>query len=270
MIVKNHFILKELIKFIGLVDFFHSCGLNAIENQYYRPVIHNESFVEFNSSRHPVIEQKVGKFVQNDIFFDKNQRIIFITGPNMAGKSTILRQIALTVLMAQVGMFVSCKLKYFPFSSLFVRIGAEDRLHEGQSTFKVEMMECAEALNESNENSLIIMDEVGRGTSTQDGMSISLGIIEYIHDRLRCFALISTHYTEMTEISTRLTAISNYCMGVIVKEEQIIFSYELNSGVAEKSFGIHVAEQSNLPKIVIQRSKEYLKQVSVQISIYKN
>lgn len=266
LIQSNKQLLLKFIKLIGLIDYYASFGYICLKNKYYRPEIVNYKTIEMLDSRHPVIESQTHNFITNNIVLDDSKTMFLITGPNMGGKSTILRQVAINMLMAHCGMFTSCKLKFSLISGLFVRLGAQDRIHKGESTFKVEMLECGEILNLADHNALIIMDEVGRGTSTQDGMSISFSIMEYIHDKLRCFSLISTHYNELSRLSSSLSRLENKKMTI----ENNHFTYTMINGVSTNSFGIHVAEQSNLPISIIKRSKEYFNNINITIDINKN
>ncbi len=257
--------LMKFIKLIGLIDYYNSCANVALKNKYYRPEIvqNGTKIIEMTESRHPIIETTMHNFINNNIILDENNEMLLITGPNMGGKSTILRQVALNMLMAHCGMYTSCKLKFSILSGIFIRLGAQDRIHKGESTFKVEMLECGEILQLADSNSLIIMDEVGRGTSTQDGMSISFSILEYIHDHLRCFSLISTHYNELSSLSNSLSRLKNKTMTI----DNNHFTYKMVDGISTNSFGIHVAEQSNLPHAIILRAKEYFHNIHIDIKI---
>lgn len=263
-IVQNHKPdLLKLIKLIGLIDYYNSCAIISLKNDYHRPQIVEEKLIEMLDSRHPVIENEIHVFIKNHIILNEEKQIMLITGPNMGGKSTILRQCAINLLMAHCGMFTSSRLRFSILSGLFVRLGANDRIHKGESTFKVEMLECGEILNLADENSLIIMDEVGRGTSTQDGMSISFSIIEYIHDKLRCFNLISTHYNELSRLENNLSRLVNKQMMI----DKSYCTYRLIDGISTNSFGIMVASQSNLPQSIINQAKDYSERINVNISI---
>jgi DNA mismatch repair protein MutS len=203
-------------------------------------------------------------FVPNDTFFDENEIIRIITGPNMSGKSTYLRQVALIVLLAQIGCFVpAAKAKLGIVDRIFTRIGAQDEIFAGQSTFMVEMVETANILNNATPRSLIILDEIGRGTSTYDGLSIAWAVVEYIHNHpdLRARTLFATHYHELTQLSELLPYVSNFNVAVSEADNQVVFLHTIIPGGADKSYGIHVAQMAGLPPSVIQRARELLIQL---------
>jgi DNA mismatch repair protein MutS len=215
------------------------------------------------AGRHPVVEraQRLERFVPNDIHMDGQQVIHLITGPNMAGKSTILRQVALLVLMAQIGSFVPAEQAEVGLvDRIFTRIGAHDEIHAGRSTFMVEMVETAEILNHATGRSLLILDEIGRGTSTYDGLSIAWAIVEYLHNhpRLRPRTLFATHYHELTGLADMLPMVANYNVVVAEQGEEIIFLHQLAAGSADRSYGIHVAQLAGLPRDVIGRARDIL------------
>ncbi len=214
--------------------------------------------LNIQSSRHPVIEQIVPRFVPNDILLQP-QGCMLLTGPNMAGKSTLMRQLALTSLMAQVGSFVPAKKAILPvFDRIFTRIGASDFLTEGFSTFMVEMIEAAEILNEATPNSLVVLDEIGRGTSTYDGMSLAQAILEYLVDKVKCTTLFATHYHELTEMDRCYPQVQNHHMKIVERNSQIEFIHTLASGPANKSYGIEVARRAGLPVSVLKRAQKIL------------
>jgi DNA mismatch repair protein MutS len=227
------------------------------------PKITEKDEIVIKDGRHPVVEQTVKEipFVPNDIHLDEKQRILIITGPNMAGKSTIIRQVALIVLMAQIGSFVPAKeAKIGVVDRIFTRVGASDALPEGRSTFMVEMEETARILHQVTPRSLVILDEIGRGTSTFDGMSIAWAVVEYLHDIYEkgVKTLFATHYHELTELSQIKPRVRNYNIAVREWQGEIIFLHKLLPGGANRSYGIEVAKLAGLPKEVIDRAKEIL------------
>lgn len=257
--------IKKLTEIIGKLDFILSCAQNAIELSMIRPKFSEDNKINIHGGYHPVLFSKDRNFIDNDLFLDHSVSQIIITGPNMGGKSTFLRQNALCILMAQCGMFVPAKLYESKiFSSLFVRMGASDNIAEKESTFMVEMKECSNIINSIDENSFVVLDEIGRGTSTRDGISISMAIIEYISQEINCFALISTHYKELC--SSTLQKLQFFKADVKISNNnneskivnKIIFLYKIVPGIAEDSFGIHVAEMSNLPQSILTRARSIL------------
>lgn len=252
---------------IGFIDFLLSLSKVASKNGYVRPEINEGDIIEIREGRHPVIERLIqmgklfeGRFIPNDLLIGSdNQRIIILTGPNMAGKSTYMRQNALIVLMAQIGSFVPAKYARIGIvDRIFTRIGASDYLSKGQSTFMVEMIETANILNNATHKSLIILDEVGRGTSTFDGISIAWSVVEYIAEKIKARTLFATHYHELTELAFSIDSIKNFT--VIVKEwgDEIIFLRKIQEGGADKSYGIQVARLAGLPSEILNRAKEIL------------
>lgn len=226
---------------------------------YVRPVLTNDTGLHITAGRHPVVEQalQLERFVPNDVHMDAAERIYLITGPNMAGKSTILRQVALIVLMAQIGSFVPAESATIGLvDRIFTRIGAHDELHAGRSTFMVEMVEAAEILHLATPRSLLILDEIGRGTSTYDGLSIAWAIVEYLHNhpRLRPRTLFATHYHELVGLADLLPLVTNYNVAVAEEGEDIIFLHQLVPGSADRSYGIQVAQLAGLPRDVVQRA----------------
>ena len=230
--------------------------------------------------RHPVVEKVLSdKYVANDIVMDKSTDILLITGPNMAGKSTYMRQCAITVIMAQIGCFVPCKSCEMPiFDKIFTRIGASDDLVSGESTFMIEMKEANYAISEATENSLILFDELGRGTATYDGMSLAQAILEYIHDKIKAKTMFSTHYHELTVLEKDLKKLRNVHVSAIEEQGKITFLHKVKQGSIDKSYGIHVASLAHLPKDLIDRSKDILdiyehknikKEVFTQTSLFE-
>ena len=253
-------VLQEDSKVLAELDMLISFSNVSEENNYTRPEITNEHIIHIVDGRHPVVE-KVNKsdYVPNDIIMDKNTDILLITGPNMAGKSTYMRQLAIIVIMAQIGCFVPCKSCKIPiFDKIFTRIGASDDLVSGESTFMVEMKEANRALSDGTENSLILFDELGRGTATYDGMSLAEAILEYIHNHIHAKTLFSTHYHELTSMSRSLRKIKNVHVSASEDNGNITFLHKVVNGAIDKSYGINVASLAKLPKEVINRANEIL------------
>jgi DNA mismatch repair protein MutS len=248
---------------LAALDVYAALADVAVRNRYVRPVLREDTRLEIVAGRHPVVETVLdGGFVPNDATLDTDtQQILLITGPNMAGKSTTLRAVALIVLLAQIGSFVPAERAEIGLvDRIFTRIGAQDDIATGQSTFMVEMTETAALLQQSTRRSLIILDEVGRGTSTYDGMAIARAVVEYIHNepRLGCRTLFATHYHELTELEGVLPRVRNYHMAAIEQDGRVVFLHELRSGGADRSYGIHVAELAGIPRPVIRRASELL------------
>jgi DNA mismatch repair protein MutS len=239
----------------------------AALNRYVRPTIDASGLLRILEGRHPVVEQLSPDvtFVPNDTFLDDDKnRLVILTGPNMAGKSTYLRQVALIVLLAQIGSFVPATQAHIGLvDRIFTRVGASDNLAAGQSTFMVEMNESAQILNCASKRSLILLDEIGRGTSTYDGLSIAWAIAEYIHDQhhLGARTLFATHYHEMTQLESLREGIRNYRVAVQERDGDVVFLRKIVPGGADRSYGIHVAKLAGLPTIVIDRAQEVLAQL---------
>lgn len=248
-------------KMIAKLDVMQSFATVTESNNYVRPVLNNNKEVRIIEGRHPVVEKVLdGEFVSNDIIFDEGTYLKLITGPNMAGKSTYMRQMAMIVIMAQIGCFVPAKEAYLPiFDKIFTRIGASDDLVSGESTFMVEMMEANKAIEGATENSLILFDELGRGTATYDGMSLAQAIIEYIHDNIKAITLFSTHYHELTVLEEHKSHIKNVHVSAYEEDGNITFLHKIKDGAADKSYGIHVAKLAKLPSSLIKRADEILK-----------
>ena len=264
-IAKNVKRLQATSEVISTVDVLSSFAQVAEDMNYCMPIVDDNGIIDIKNGRHPVIEKimGVGTFVENDTYLDKNDnRLAIITGPNMAGKSTYMRQVALITLMAQVGSFVPAESANIGVvDKIFTRVGASDDLSMGQSTFMVEMMEVATILKEATQNSLVILDEIGRGTSTYDGLSIAWAVAEYIADKEKCGAktLFATHYHELTELEDKLEGIKNYSIAVKEKGEDIIFLRKIIEGGTDESYGIHVAKLAGVPKAVTTKANEILR-----------
>lgn len=240
----------------------------ALENNYCRPELDDSLIFEVEDGRHPVVEASIkrnneGVFVGNNCSLDgENNRIWLLTGPNMAGKSTFLRQNAIIAIMAQIGSFVPAKSAHIGvINKVFSRVGASDDLSRGRSTFMVEMVETASILNRADERSFVILDEIGRGTATFDGLSIAWAVVEYLHEVNKCRALFATHYHELTVLDAKLPALTLHCMKIKEFNEQVIFLHEVIEGAADRSYGIHVAKLAGLPKSVITRAGQVLKKL---------
>lgn len=250
------------------LDCLLSFAKTSEENGYVRPVVDDSATIDIRKGRHPVIEKQlpVGEhYVPNDVFLDdKKQQIMIITGPNMAGKSALLRQTALIVLMAQVGCFVPAESAEIGLvDKIFTRVGASDNISLGESTFMVEMTEASNILNNVTPRSLVLFDELGRGTSTYDGISIAWAIVEYLHENPRAQArtLFATHYHELNEMEKNFPRIKNYNVSVKEVDDKVIFLRKLERGGSEHSFGIHVAQIAGMPKSIVKRANEILKQL---------
>ena len=264
-ISKNVTRLQTTSEVISSLDVLTSFAQVAEDFNYCMPEVDSSGTIDIKNGRHPVIEKILGEgvFVENDTFLDKgDNRLSIITGPNMAGKSTYMRQVALITLMAQCGSFVPAESANIGVvDKIFTRVGASDDLSMGQSTFMVEMMEVATILKEATPNSLVILDEIGRGTSTYDGLSIAWAVAEYIADKQRCGAktLFATHYHELTELENKIEGIKNYSIAVKEKGEDIIFLRKIVRGGTDESYGIHVARLAGVPKVVTQKANEILR-----------
>ncbi len=260
--------VQKAAHIIANIDMFSSLALVAEQNNYVRPVVNKKSSIEIKNGRHPVVEKMIsnGLFVANDTYLDNgNNRVAVITGPNMAGKSTYMRQTALIVLMAQIGSFVPADSATIGIADrIFTRVGASDDLASGQSTFMVEMTEVANIIRNATKNSLIILDEIGRGTSTFDGLSIAWAVIEHIADTklLGARTLFATHYHELTGLEGKLESVNNYCIAVKEQGDDIVFLRKIIKGGADKSYGIHVAKLAGVPESVLIRAREIAAKLS--------
>jgi DNA mismatch repair protein MutS len=252
---------------LATADVLASLAEVAALNGYTRPELEDSTVLEIRAGRHPVVERLLpgqARFVPNDSIFEEGECVRLITGPNMSGKSTYLRQVALIVLMAQMGGFVPADgARIGLVDRIFTRIGAQDEIHAGQSTFMVEMVETANILHHATERSLLIMDEIGRGTSTYDGLSIAWAVIEYIHNhpKLRARTLFATHYHELTQLAAMLPGVRNYNVAVSEADSSVVFLHKIIPGGADRSYGIHVGQLAGLPRPVLQRAQEILKEL---------
>ncbi len=253
--------LQNIAKVISEVDVLQSFAVCSEENNYIRPNITDERKIDIKDCRHPVVEKVIaGEFVPNDIVMNEDTNILLITGPNMSGKSTYMRSLVVTIIMNQIGCFVpcsSCTLSIF--DKVFTRIGASDDLVSGESTFMVEMIEANNAIKNATNNSIIIFDELGRGTATYDGMALAQAIIEYIHDNIKCKTLFSTHYHELTSLDKNYSNLKNIHVSALEESGKIIFLHKVKEGSIDKSYGIHVAKLANLPISLIDRANNILK-----------
>lgn len=259
---------------IAELDVITALAEAAAKNNYVRPTLTEEDILEICAGRHPVVEQYLTgeRFVPNETSFSNQERIHVITGPNMSGKSTYLRQVALIVFMAQIGSFVPADEALIGLvDRIFTRIGAQDEIHAGQSTFMVEMIETAVILQQSTHKSLIILDEIGRGTSTYDGLAIARAVIEYLHNhpRMGGKTLFATHYHELTELENILPAVANYNVAVAEEGGNIAFLHTISRGKADKSYGIHVAQLAGVPNSVVKRAAEILFELESQANVWE-
>ncbi len=256
---------QELAASLARLDVLSSLALLAQERRYCKPNVVEERVLEIIDGKHPVLEQQLGNdFVSNDVRIAAGDTLMLITGPNMAGKSTYIRQVALITLLAQIGSYVPAKSATIGCADrIFARIGASDELHSGQSTFMVEMTETANILNNATDRSLVILDEIGRGTSTLDGLSLAWAISEHIAGAVKCRTLFATHYHELTELADRYGGVRNLNVSVREWEDQVVFLHRIVEGGTDRSYGIHVARLAGVPKAVLDRAKELLSQLAV-------
>jgi len=266
--------LIDTARAVAELDVYAALAEVAAQEQYCRPTLTQDDVLIIQSGRHPVVEKLLRgeRYVPNDTHFDANERIHIITGPNMAGKSTAIRQVALITLMAQIGSFVPAESATIGIvDRIFTRIGAQDEIHAGQSTFMVEMIETAALLQCSTPRSLLILDEIGRGTSTYDGLAIARAVVEYIHNhqRLNCKTLFATHYHELTELDKILPRVRNYSMAVNEDGERIVFLHKVIAGGADHSYGVHVAQLAGMPRALVNRAKEILKDLELNGSDFE-
>jgi DNA mismatch repair protein MutS len=254
--------IQQAAKSLSQLDVFAALGQGAVRERYVRPEVCDEFGLSLAESRHPVIERLMSResFIPNDVQFDLSGRVLLVTGPNMAGKSTILRQIGLCVVLAQMGAFVPARqARIGVVDRLFTRVGASDNLARGQSTFMVEMSETSAILHNATARSLVLLDEIGRGTSTYDGVAIAWAVTEYLHDRVGCKTMFATHYHELMQLPERLQHARNFNVVVREQGDKVIFLHRLEAGGTDRSYGIHVAQLAGLPGMVISRAGEILR-----------
>jgi DNA mismatch repair protein MutS len=267
--------LLQTARAIAHLDVFLSLADVSVREGFIRPTLSDDDLLLIKDGRHPVVERLLDsgtRYVPNDTHFDSMSRLHIITGPNMAGKSTYIRQVAIITLMAQIGSFVPADEATIGLvDRIFARIGAQDEIHAGQSTFMVEMIETARLLSGSTRRSLLILDEVGRGTSTYDGLAIARAVVEYIHNnpRLNCRTLFATHYHELTELPNILPRSRNYNVAVSEQGDQIVFLHKVVPGGADQSYGVHVAQLAGMPRPVVERARELLRDLEQQGSDFK-
>ena len=256
---------QELAYGLARIDVLSALAALASDRRYCRPQISEEPVLEIVDGRHPVLDQQLGsEFVANDTHFGTDDSLSLITGPNMAGKSTYIRQVALIVLMAQIGSYVPARSATVGLvDRLFTRIGASDELHAGQSTFMVEMTETANILNNATLRSLVVLDEIGRGTSTLDGLSLAWAIAEHIASTVRCRTLFATHYHELTDLAQRFKGVKNLNVAVREWEDQVVFLHRIVEGGTDRSYGIHVARLAGVPRPVLERARQLLSELAV-------
>ena len=253
--------LQEVAKTISEIDVLLSFAFVSQENNYIRPILTDKHVINIKDNRHSVVEKVLEtEYVPNDIIMNEDTNILLITGPNMAGKSTYMRELAITVIMAQIGCFVpASEATMMVFDSIYTRIGASDDLVSGKSTFMVEMNEANNAVQNATSNSLVLFDELGRGTATYDGIALAQAIIEYIHDNINCKMLFSTHYHELTTLDKKLRYLKNVHVSAYEEDGKITFLHKIKDGSVDKSYGIHVARLAELPNKLIKRADEILK-----------
>ena len=256
--------IQATARAIGTLDVLNGLAIAAYKYNYVRPELNNQGEIKITDGRHPVVERLLEKeiFVPNNVNLNNtDERMIIITGPNMAGKSTYMRQVALLVLMTQMGSFIPARqASICPVDKIFTRVGASDDLATGQSTFMVEMNEVAQILRYATKNSLIILDEVGRGTSTFDGMSIARAVMEYIHDKIKAKTLFATHYHQLIAMEQELSGVKNYSVAVKERGKDIVFLRRIVPGGTDRSYGVHVARLAGLPKKVLDRAEAFLQE----------
>jgi len=254
--------LQQTAAVLARLDLWTALAETAVQNRYVRPVVTDDFAIELSASRHPVLERLMPRetFMPNDVRFDRAARLQLVTGPNMAGKSTILRQIGLAVILAQLGSFVPCgAARIGVVDRLFTRVGASDNLARGQSTFMVEMSETSAILHGATAQSLVLLDEIGRGTSTYDGVAIAWAVSEFLHDRVGCKTMFATHYHELMQLPERLQHACNLNVAVRETEGAVVFLHRLEPGGTDRSYGIHVAQLAGLPHEVVTRANAVLR-----------
>ena len=263
--------VSQVASAIAQVDVTAGLALAAVENGYVRPMVDDGPVIQIRDGRHPVVERVLpsGEYVPNDLELSPESKVLVLTGPNMAGKSTFIRQAALITLLAQIGSFVPAAEAHIGLvDRIFTRVGLQDDLTTGQSTFMVEMVETAAILNQATSRSLVILDEIGRGTSTYDGLSIARSVIEYIHNdpRLGCKTLFATHYHELTELASTLPGVRNFSVAVSEEGNDVVFLHRIVPGGADRSYGVHVARLAGLPQGVVNRAWEVLTDLETRVA----
>jgi len=262
--------IKKDSSLLSELDVLCSFSIVSEEKAYVRPIINSESAIIIKEGRHPLVEESLKNgFIPNDTTLKQSEhRVIILTGPNMAGKTTYMRQVGIMLILAQMGCFVPAKyMSYSIVNAIFTRSGSSDNITKGESSFMTEMKEVSYILRNADQNSLVLLDEIGKGTSTFDGMSIAWAIVEYLHNKIKCKAIISTHYHQLTQMSSYLSHIFNYQMAIKEEGEEIVFLRKLLPGSTDKSYGIHVAKLANIPTEVVSRSKEILSKLEkVEVS----
>jgi DNA mismatch repair protein MutS len=258
---ENVSLIQETANSLSIIDVLTSLSIVSEEYHLVRPKLNNNHNLRIINGSHPVVEcVSNNQYIKNDIIMDSSTSTLLITGPNMSGKSTYMRQLAITIILAQMGSFVPASEAQLPiFDKIFTRIGASDDLVSGESTFMVEMLEAKHAITNATENSLILFDELGRGTATYDGMSLARAILEYVNDYIKCKTLFSTHYHELTELANTYSSIKNVHVDVIEEDGNITFLHKIKDGAADKSYGIHVASLAGMPEELLNRATEILK-----------
>lgn len=253
--------IQQLASRISALDVYISFSEVAEKYRFTKPAFNNGRKISIREGRHPVVEKMLNKqhYVPNDCELGDDGNMLLITGPNMSGKSTYMRQVALTIVLAQIGSYVPAASAELPIvDQIFTRIGAADDLVSGQSTFMVEMMESQYAITHATERSLLLFDEIGRGTSTYDGMALAQSMIEYIHEQIGANTLFSTHYHELTALEETLPKLSNVHVSAMEQSGKVVFLHKVKRGPADKSYGVHVAELANLPEAILRRARELL------------
>ncbi len=253
--------LHDLAQALATIDVLYALAVLAADHGYVRPQFHDGHAIDIVEGRHPILDSMMKKkrYVSNNLHMNERQTISIITGPNMGGKSTYMRQNALLVIMAQIGSFVPARKADLPiFDQIFTRIGASDDILSGKSTFMVEMMEANHALQHATDRSLILFDEIGRGTSTYDGMALAQAMIEYINENIHAKTLFSTHYHELTQLGEHSEEIRNIHVDVHEEDDHVTFLYRVVDGKADKSYGINVARLAKLPEVILQRAGQLL------------
>ncbi|MDK2950439.1 MAG: mismatch repair protein MutS [Kosmotogales bacterium] len=261
---------QKLSVILAELDLLQSFAEISKKNNYCRPSFSDDNTCEIINSRHPVVEKNVENYIANNVYFNSENKFYILTGPNMSGKSTYLRQIALISILAQIGCFIPSEKGLIPiYDRIFTRIGARDDISSGKSTFLVEMMETSIIVNKATEKSLVVLDEVGRGTSTFDGISLAWSVSEYIYEAIGCNTIFATHFTELTELSNMYSGINNINVKVLEERNDIVFLHKIINGISSKSHGIKVAKLAGIPELILKRSEEILEVIQKTSSLDK-